>query len=192
MGIRERANTLSSGLARSPETVDRVLLIACAVVWLLVLGFSVAAGVALADLGRGHPASSAGDGSTPWLLYTVIGVSALVIALAIPLLLRARNAAPAAGSGATVQRAAGYPVPKPAQPAASIAPAALDRLLVRCGLGVLTAMGVALIAVAIATHLMAVGSNGASWALYGVAGAVTVAMVAIPILLLRQLQAEGA
>ena len=53
-------------------------------------------------LGRGHPESSSTTG-TPWLLYTVIGVSALVIIGAIPLLVRARRAAladPRAGRGA--------------------------------------------------------------------------------------------
>ena len=71
--------------------VDRILLAACAVIWLAALGSAVAATVALVDLGNGHQESSATDSGTPWLLYGVIGVSALVILGAIPLLIRARR-----------------------------------------------------------------------------------------------------
>src|ERR1041384_2059645 len=74
------------------EHLDRILLAACAVIWLAVLGSAVAATVALVDLGRGHPQSSNASG-TAWLLYAVVGVSALVIIGAIPLLVRARRAA---------------------------------------------------------------------------------------------------
>ena len=73
----------------------------------------VAATVALVDLGRGHPESSSHSG-TPWLLYAVIGVSALVIIGAIPLLVRARRAAladPRAGRGAGT--ASGRPPGRP-------------------------------------------------------------------------------
>lgn len=77
--------------SRSPETTDRALIVACAVVWLLALGFFVAAGVALTDLGRGQPQAPTAEGATPWLLYSVIGVSAVVIVAAVPLLLRARR-----------------------------------------------------------------------------------------------------
>jgi hypothetical protein len=62
--------------------------------------------------------------------------------------------------------------------------------MLRCGLGVLTAMGLGYIAVGIATHLMAVDSNGASWALYGVAALFLVGMVAVPVLLLKQLPSK--
>ena len=52
-------------------------MIACAVVWLLALGFGVAATVALVEMGSGHTVSDPVDGGdTPWLLYVVIGVSA--------------------------------------------------------------------------------------------------------------------
>jgi hypothetical protein len=64
----------------------------------------------------------------------------------------------------------------------------LDRMWLRCGVGVLTAMGVAMIAVATATYLMAVESDTASWTAYGVAAVVTVAMTVIPVLYLRQLR----
>ncbi|MGV0697282.1 DUF2561 family protein, partial [Mycolicibacter sinensis] len=75
---------------QSPEVTDRVLLGVCAAIWLALLGMSVAATVALVDLGRGfdQPTESSHTG----LLYIVIGVSALVILAAIPVLLRARQA----------------------------------------------------------------------------------------------------
>lgn len=72
--------------------IDRILLGSCAAVWLAALGAGVAATVALVDLSRGHAAST-GDSGTPWALYTVIVVSAVVIVAAVPLLLRARRAA---------------------------------------------------------------------------------------------------
>ena len=74
------------------DRVDRILLGACAAIWLVALGAGVAAVVALVDLGGGRTESS-GDSDTPWLLYTVIGVSAVVIVGAVPLLLRARRTA---------------------------------------------------------------------------------------------------
>ncbi len=91
------------------ENLDRILLGACAAIWLAALGSAVAATVALVDLGRGHPESST-DSGTPWLLYSVIGVSALVIVGAIPLLVRARRAAlddPRGGRGGDVRPTAG-------------------------------------------------------------------------------------
>ena len=43
----------------APEVVDRILMGACAAIYLVLLGVSVAAAVALADLGRGfHKAAS--------------------------------------------------------------------------------------------------------------------------------------
>ncbi|OBF23791.1 hypothetical protein A5727_00395 [Mycobacterium sp. ACS4331] len=194
--MRERAQ------GWSPDVIDRALIVACAVAWLLALGFAVAAGVALADLGGGRSSGTAEDGDTPWLLYTVIGVSALVIAVAVPLLLRARKAtpdsvtaAPAESSRARVAASrihAGYPASTVRSAPSRLPSAAMDRLLLRCGLGVLTAMGAAYIAVAIATHLMAIGSDGTAWALYAVAGLLTLGMAAIPVLLVRQLPSQQA
>src|ERR1700741_2636543 len=66
---------------------------ACAAVWLVLLGVTVAAAVALADLGRGFH-KTAGNAHTPWVLYAVIIVSALIIAGAIPALVRARRMSP--------------------------------------------------------------------------------------------------
>ena len=75
------------------ETVDRALLGTCAVVWLAVIGVSVAAMVALVELAAGRAGDPAPDSGTPWGLYVVIGVSAVIILASIPLLLRARRAA---------------------------------------------------------------------------------------------------
>jgi hypothetical protein len=74
------------------DRTDRILLGACAAVWLAALGAGVAATVALVDLGTRHGASR-GESETPWLLYAVIAISAAVIIGAVPLLLRARRAA---------------------------------------------------------------------------------------------------
>ncbi|CAN5633943.1 DUF2561 family protein [soil metagenome] len=194
----------SRGNKGSPETVDRILVIVCAVVWLAVLGVGVAATVALVDLANGHPAAvpkaEAEHSDTPWLLYVVIGVSALVILAAIPLLLRARRIVideqPPVPPARPQARLAvdrdppDYPGPTPAvAPANVISVGMLDRMWLRCGVGVLTAMGAAMIAVATATYLMAVESDTASWSAYGVAAVVTVGMAAIPVLYLRQLRA---
>jgi hypothetical protein len=93
-------NTAAAGRAQmrtGPDTgesdrTDRILLGACAAIWLAALGAGVAATVALVDLGTRHGAST-GKSETPWLLYAVIGISAAVIIGAVPLLLRARRAA---------------------------------------------------------------------------------------------------
>ena len=74
------------------DQTDRILLAVCAALWLAALGTSVAAIVALVDLASGH-STGADDAETPWLLYTVIGVSAFVIAGAITLLIRTRRTA---------------------------------------------------------------------------------------------------
>ncbi len=216
-GVHSRFSATSD----NADNVDRILLAACAAIWLAVLGSGVAATVALVDLGRGHPASSTTSG-TPWLLYTVIGVSALVIIGAIPLLVRARRAAleppqpsrggvgarPTAGRTQTqvrapepqTQRLRAYqpgadPIrPRGGDPAtsavstfdAALSPA-VDRLWMRCSVVIACAMGVALLAVGIATYLMAAGHDMPSWAAYVIAGLVTLGMPAIPWIYLRQL-----
>ena len=63
----------------APDVIDRILLGACAAIWLVLLGVSVAAAVALADLGRGFH-KAAGNPHTTWVLYAVIVISALIIA----------------------------------------------------------------------------------------------------------------
>lgn len=75
------------------QTIDRALLGACAVIWLAVIGVSVAAVVALVELASGRAGEPAPDSGTPWGLYVVIGISAVIILASIPLLLRARRAA---------------------------------------------------------------------------------------------------
>ncbi|MBS9532953.1 DUF2561 family protein [Mycobacterium sp. M1] len=183
----------------SPEVVDRVLIGLCALIWLVLLGMSVAAIVALVDLGRGfHQPKNPHTG----LLYIVIGVSVLVILAAIPVLLRARQAAPP-GIGFGDRPPTRVPLQQPVPTRADVhAPgrreqtvrrvrpnqAAVDRVLLR-GITELTgAIGAGLTAVAVATYLMAVGKDTGSWVCYGVAGAITLAMPVIPWLHLRQLR----
>jgi len=203
----ESTNTASgSPLDRySPDTIDRGLMIACAVAWLLAIGAGVAATVALVSLGRGHVPDNADKGSTPWLLYTVIAISALVIAGAVPLLLRARRnqlsnapdgpvaraATPLAAERAALRRAPrGMVTPLSTGPKAPALPVAeLDRVWLRCNLGVLTGVGAAFVAVGAATYLMAIESDGAAWGLYGLAAVITVGMAAVPVLCYRQLRA---
>jgi hypothetical protein len=96
----------ASRSARSPDSVDRILIGLCVLVWLAVLGAGVAATVVLADLGAGRHRGGAGS-QTPWLLYSVIAVSAVIILGAIPLLVRAR------------QTALAEPARRPATPTAS-------------------------------------------------------------------------
>ena len=66
---------------------------------------------------------------------------------------------------------------------------AVDQLWLRCAVVIACAMGVALLAIGIATYLMAADHDAAAWALYAIAGLVTVAMPAIPWFYLRQLRA---
>jgi Protein of unknown function (DUF2561) len=78
--------------ARSPDSVDRILIAVCALIWLAVLGVGVAAAVVLVDLGTGRHAGGTAS-KTPWLLYAVIAASAVIILGAMPLLTRARRSA---------------------------------------------------------------------------------------------------
>jgi hypothetical protein len=190
-----------------PDVIDRILLGACAAIWLVLLGVSVAAAVALADLGRGFR-KAAGNPHTTWVLYAVIIVSALIIAAAIPVLLRARRAAaaelvapvagrPLVGAGSAAARSAADRVRQQQRLQASgqdfgtvpeWSGEAVDRVWLR-GTTLLTAtMGVALIAVGAATYLMAVGHNGQSWVAYGLAGLVTAAMPVLEWYHVRQLR----
>jgi hypothetical protein len=190
----------------APEVIDRILMGACAAIYLVLLGVSVAAAVALADLGRGfHKASSSPH--TTWVLYAVIIVSALIIAGAIPILLRARRmsqsepaaqAMTAPSRGPSVRLGSGAPrtgtertsTVQAAAPAsgAEWSGDAVDRVWLR-GTVILTGtMGAALIAVATATYLMAIGHDGASWVGYGFAGVITAAMPVVEFLHIRQLR----
>jgi len=219
--LTDTTNRPNSGYdASALDRTDRLLLGGCVAIWLAALGAGVAATVALVDLTRGHTTSTAGAG-TPWVLYTVIGVSAAVILVAIPLLLRARRAAEDQAAQSTTQRPAqgadrpvpparvidapteklrvpptvdaGGPLPRvlrsPASPAAPESPA-VDRLWLRGAASITAAIGVATLLVSVATYLMAVDSETASWVVYGVAGVVTVGMIALPWYFLRELRAE--
>ena len=81
----------TAGQSRSPESIDRFMVAVCGAIWLVLLAMSVVATVALVQLGRGRDAGP--DGQPSGLLYSIIAVSALIIAGAIPLLLRARRTA---------------------------------------------------------------------------------------------------
>lgn len=200
------------------DRTDRILLGACAAVWLIALGAGVAATVALVDLGNGH-AQSSGESDTPWLLYVVIAISAVVIIGAVPLLLRARRAAledpapparapmraapvqpavPARGAeaptekiriGATTSAGLSHPTREAIRPQPTPLAGAVDQLWLRCAVVIAIAMGVAMIAIGIATYLMAVDHNAVAWALYILAGIVTLGMPAIPWFYLRELRA---
>ena len=219
--IGAAARSRLSPTSNDADNVDRILLASCAAIWLAALGSAVAATVALVDLGRAHPESSTASG-TPWLLYGVIGVSALIIIGAIPLLVRARRAAlddPRAGRGGvaaqqpagrtqagprapeprtqdprSLQPATAATRPRSAHPATSgvstfdaSIPPVVDRVWLRCAVAIASAIGLALLAIGIATYLMAAGDDTFSWAVYVVAGLITLAMPAIPFFYLRQL-----
>jgi hypothetical protein len=192
-----------------PDVIDRILVGACAAIWLVLLGVSVAAAVALADLGRGFH-RMARNPHTTWVLYAVIIVSALIIAGAIPVLLRARRMAqvePAVRSMSAPARVADRPVVRPGVPAARTvaerarpqrvqaagpatewSDATVDRVWLRGTVILAGTMGAALIAVAAATYLMAVGHDGPSWVGYALAGIVTAAMPVVEWLHVRQLR----
>ena len=207
------------------DRIDRILLGACAAVWLVALGAAVAATVALVDLGTRHgPSSSRSD--TPWLLYAVIAISAAVIVGAVPLLLRARRAAleespppaapvravpgpqpPVRGAEAPTEklrvpptsqtsqtprlaRGPGYPTREAiSSPPPSPVTAAVEQVWLRCAVVIAIAMGVAVLAIAVATYLMAINHDAVSWVFYVLAGIVTVGMPAIPWFYLRELRA---
>jgi hypothetical protein len=219
-------NTDAAGRARpangqdTPEfdRTDRILLGACAAVWLAALGAGVAATVALVDLGAGH-GQSTGESDTPWLLYAVIAISAAVIIGAVPLLLRARREAleespparatpvravagpqpPVRGADPATEKlrvpprrtgatGPGYATREAISPPPSPLMTAVDQLWLRCAVVIAIAMGVAILAIGVATYLMAVDDNAAAWVFYVLAGIVTVGMPAIPWLYLRQLR----
>jgi hypothetical protein len=205
------------------DRTDRILLGACAAIWLAALGALVAATVALVDLGSGHQEAS-GDSGTPWLLYIVIAISATVIIGAVPLLIRARREAMAdaepparpapreapgrrqetargdqaqteklrisdttsgrihAGPGyaAAVTHSTSLPAPLVA---------AIDQVWLRCAVLIACAIGIAMVAIGVATYLLAVESDTAAWVFFVLSGLVTLAMPAIPWFYLRELRA---
>ena len=56
----------------------------------------------------------------------------------------------------------------------------MDRFWLRGTVALMGTMGAALLAVATATYLMAIGHDGFSWTSYGIAGVITLAMPLIP------------
>ena len=193
---------------RSPETVDRLLVGVCGAIWLVLLAISVIAAVALVQLGRGHVGGT--DKQSPWLLYTIIAVSALIIVGAIPLLLRARRTALADSVNAPDVPAPDAPVRPTEAPteklrvfgtavdpyarklevptaAPRVPVTVVDRLLLRGTASLLGAMGLALIAVATATYLLANDSDTAAWAALGTAAVITAAMPVILVAFQRRL-----
>jgi len=191
---------------RSPETVDRLMVGVCGAIWLVLLAVSVIATVALVQLGRGNVGGT--DKQSPWLLYSIIAVSALIIAGAIPLLLRARQTAlPDAATDVPAPDAPVRPTEAPTEklrvfgtavdpyarklevPTAvpRVPATVVDRLLLRGTTSLLGAMGLALIAVATATYLLANDSDTAAWAALGTAAVITVAMPAILVAFQRRL-----
>jgi hypothetical protein len=193
--------------ATAPDQLDRILVIGCIVLWLAALGTSVAAIVALVDLAHGYTVAS-GDSDTPWLLYSVIGVSAAVIIGAIPLLIRARRTASTAPSRPASQGDPGRPAEAPsvaqrlqpfgapvgrlhATPPATgrvgFPTAAVDQIWLRCTASIAGAMGAAATGIGVATYLMASGHETAAWIVYGVPAVITVAMPVASWFYLRQL-----
>ncbi|WP_343602285.1 DUF2561 family protein [Mycobacterium sp.] len=188
--------------AVSPATGDRILVGLCAAVWLALVGAGVAAVVALADLGRGFHASTP-NRHTSSVLYAVIIVSALIILAAIPVLLGARRTLePARSPGMPTAVAPAQPIRPGHLPPTGFqraptgraatsgageasAGAAVDRIWLRGTVTLIATMGLALVAVATATYLMAVGHDRASWTGYGIAGLITLVM---PLLLWRHLR----
>jgi Protein of unknown function (DUF2561) len=188
----------------TPATSDRVLVGSCAVVWLALVGMSVAALVALMDLGRGFHAAK-GNPHTSSVLYAIIIISALIILAAIPMLLRARRIT----RDAPLARSAGSPVRTVSARAIRTGPTAgltqgvterittqrpaladaeVDRFWLRGTAALMGAMGGALLAVAAATYAMAIGHDGFSWAGYGIAGAITLVMPLVPWRQVRRLR----
>jgi hypothetical protein len=180
----------------APTTTDRILVGSCAIVWLALVGMSVAALVALMDLGRGFHAAK-GNPHTSSVLYAIIIISALIILAAIPMLLRARRITrdgPASRSGTLPARTVSArsirtgPTAGMTQGATeritthrpALADAEVDRFWLRGTAALMGAMGGALFAVATATYAMALGHDGLSWAGYGIAGAITLAMPLVP------------
>lgn len=190
---------------RSPDTVDRILVGVCGAIWLVLLAATVIATVALVQLGSGQAGEA--DKQSSWLLYSIIVVSAVIIVGAIPLLIRARRAAqteppvdrpvsdaPVRAPDAPTEKLRVFGVdpaarrqPDPSRDVARIPAALVERLWLRGTTSLLTVMGLALTAVAVATYLLAVSSDTAAWAALGVAGVITVAMPAVLVMFQRKL-----
>lgn len=203
-------DTETSRRLSGPANLERILLGACAVIWLAALGAVVAATVSLVDMASGRGTvraelSEASGSDTPWVLYTVIGISAAVILVAIPLLVRARQQSshrpirdhtPAGGSvaediAAVPPRDARRKRAEPALEAgtrSATLPGVVDVVFARFGLSMACAVGAGTLAVGLATYLTANDSGSAAVAFYIIAGIVTVAMPVLPWFYLRELK----
>ncbi len=196
---------------RSPGATERILVGACGVIWLAALAMGVTATVAFVRLANGE--AGGGEQRSSWLLYTIIVVSALIIAGAIPLLLRARRGAvaqslpaesrtplvqqprrPIRPPDASTEKIRVFGVDPDAQrrietsrEVVAVPSAVLDRLLLRGTVALLGTMGLAMIAVSAGSYLLASGRDDSAWIALGVAGVVTVAMPALVSFLQRQL-----
>lgn len=196
-----------SGEGRSPESVDRLMVGACGGIWLVFLVVAVVAAVALVNLGSGR--GGVADNSS-WLLYTIIAVSAVTILAAVPLLLRARREALAAHSAVAPVRAPSMSAapeaptekiqvfgtavnprrPQPEPPVRQVIPASsteVERQWLRGTASILGAMGLALIAVATATYLLAAGADIGAWVALGFGAVFTASMPAARVLFGRLL-----
>jgi hypothetical protein len=192
------------------DQLDRILLGVCAVVWLAALGAGVAAIVALVALASGRSVGGeASEADTPWLLYSIIGLSAAVIVAAIPLLLRARRSGRGGGDARSHARPArsvfgdpvettklrpfgGATIRRQSIPATSsrvaFPTAAVDQVWLRCSVIIFSAIGAATAAIGLGTYLVATDHPTASWFSYGVAGVIALAMPAVPWFYLRELR----
>src|SRR5262249_61110356 len=101
-------------------------------------------------------------------------------------------AGPGAAWGRSVAGRARREGVKVAGPAAEWSGAAVDRVWLRGTVILAGTMGAALIAVAAATYLMAVGHDGPSWVGYALAGIVTAALPVVEWLHVRQLRGLNA
>ncbi|MBU3749677.1 MAG: DUF2561 family protein [Mycobacterium sp.] len=209
MGMRPQGSNPAGLTARPPETVDRMMIGACAAIWLVWLAASVFATVGMVRLGGGH---TGGEQRSSWLLYGVIVVSALIIIGAIPLLIRARRTARADGAADRSSSAAVAPTSEPTpetpadtmrvfgvDPAVRRSPetgpsgatdaleSVVDRILLRGTAALLGVMGLALTAVAVGAWLLAGRNDTEAWVAFGLAGVITAAMPAVLVFFQRQL-----
>ncbi len=194
---------------RSPETVDRLMVGVCGAIWLVWLAVASISTVALVKLGQGDRAGGEDSQSSWLLYTIIVISGLVIIGAIPLLIRARRTAMAAAGvSGApepaeTMQKAA---EPLPTSPAAeapteklrvfgaSVDPyrrkpspprvvsrinVVLERIFLRGTTSLLSAMGLALIAVEVATYLLATHTDTAAWVALGLAGVIMVGMVAV-------------
>jgi hypothetical protein len=201
------------------DRTDRILLGTCAAVWLVALGAAVAATVALVDLGTGRAQSTGESDTPWLLYAVIAISAAVIIGAVPLLLRARRAAleesppparapmraaapsrpdVPVRGAeaptekiriGATTSAGLSYPTREAIRPLSNPLSGAADQLWLRGAVVLAIAMGVATVAIGIATYLMAMDHNAVAWAFYVLAGLVTLGMPAIPWFYLRELRA---